>query len=189
MVQRNREYLVGAQRGIVSVFSVHHVVKVAAFFKPETLLKRIVGPAGMFRNRVGSLLTLVIPQPIPQIAQRVVPQRINLNCFAAPRSDYPIVYLRIHPGQLISRCSLSQESVMGVYPDAKARSADVVVDDLLQQRQYLRQQQLISGCRDVSGNRVKKPQSCVGGVIQPFVVAFWKHIRDQTVANVMSKGS
>src|SRR2546423_7930856 len=35
---------------------------------------------------------------------------------------------------------------------------------------------------------MKEPERSVRSVIKPFVLAFWKHVRDESVAHVMSEG-
>jgi hypothetical protein len=68
--------------------------------------------------------------PIGEQAERVVPECIDLNGFAAPRRDYPIANLGVHPRELESGCALAQQAVMLIHADAEARAAEVALDDL-----------------------------------------------------------
>src|SRR5205807_6784536 len=73
--------------------------------------------------------------------------------------------------------------------DAEARPAHVMIDDVGELRQNLNQCRAIASQLDVAVKRMKEPQRGVGGVIKPLILAFGEHIRDESVTDVMSKGS
>jgi hypothetical protein len=56
-------------------------------------------------------------QPIRQQAERVVPERIDLDRLAAARSHHPIADLRIHPGQRVTLRPLGEEPVEAQDPE------------------------------------------------------------------------
>src|SRR5437868_20163 len=47
----------------------------------------------------------------------------------------------------------------------------------------------IVGVMQVTTERVKKPQSRVGGMIKPFLFSIWKHVWDESIANVMRESA
>ena len=61
--------------------------------------------------------------PACQQAQRVVPQRVDLDRLAAPRRHHPVVDLGVHPGQLVALGALAQQAVGRIDADAEARAA------------------------------------------------------------------
>src|SRR5260370_16294400 len=133
----------------------------------------------------GLLRLSLLLQPLLHVTERVVPQRINFHRFASARRDHPLFNLRVHPCELVSFRTLPQQSVIGIYTDSEIRAAQVVLDDRLQLRKYLWKKNLVARSRQISGDSMKKPQRCIGRVVQTLVMAFGKHVWDQPTPDVM----
>ena len=55
-------------------------------------------------------------------AQRVVPERVDLDGLAAPRRHDPVAHLRVHPGQRELLGALPQQAVRRIDADVEARA-------------------------------------------------------------------
>ena len=98
----------GRQADVVTVLAVDDVEQVACGLVPEAAVERVAHPRG---RRVESQAVAAVAQsavPVGEQAQGVVPESIDLDGFAAPRCDDPVVDLRVHPGQLKPRGALPQ---------------------------------------------------------------------------------
>ena len=102
MAQRNGEQLVGPARGIIPVFAVHDVEQVAALCGPEAAVERFARARDVFGERPRGFLAALLAQPALEQAQRIVPERVDLDGFSAARRHHPAIHLRVHPGELIS---------------------------------------------------------------------------------------
>ena len=65
-------------------------------------------------------------QPAGQQMHGVIPEGIDLHCFAAARRDNPVANLRIHPSELIAGLALAQQAVAGIDVDAESRAAQMM---------------------------------------------------------------
>ena len=65
----------------------------------------------------------------------------------------------------------------------------MVIDDIDQLRQKLRQRVAVAGNPEIFLNGMEIPQSGIGRVIQTLVLAFRKHVGNETVLNVIGEGS
>ena len=130
-------------------------------------------------------VALFLPQPLLEQPQRVVPERVDLHGFAAPRRHHPIIHLGIHPRELVALLALPQQTVLGVHPDAEASAAQMVVYDIHKLGQQQPQGGPIRGVVHVAVDRVKIPQRGVGRMIEPLLAAFGKQVGNQAVADIM----
>src|SRR5207237_8450717 len=73
--------------------------------------------------------------------------------------------------------------------NVEASTPQMMLGDIDQDRQQQVQSGPIIGVMQVTTKRVKKPQSCVGGVIKPFFFSIRKHVWDESIANVMREGA
>ena len=121
--------------------------------------------------------------PVGEQAQRVVPQRVDLDGFAAPRRDDPVADLRVHPGELKARSALAQQAVVRIDADAESRAGDVALDDVDELRQKRVQQRTVARRREITIERVEQPQRRVGRVVQAVTIPLGKQVRQQAVAN------
>ena len=111
MKQADGENLVGPD-GLVAAIAVDHVVETARGFVPELLAKTVP-------RAIGQLLVVcagdVVPKAPRQVfhgAERVVPERLNLDGFAMPRRDHPIADLGVHPSELHSGLAGQEQAVV-----------------------------------------------------------------------------
>src|SRR5438445_358992 len=106
------------------------IVQISAGIVPEALIERMVSPCGKFCILDRFAITHRFPDPAFHQAKRVVPERIDFDCFSASRCDDPIADLRIHPGELISIFALPQQSVRRIDADTEEGAANMVFDDI-----------------------------------------------------------
>src|SRR5439155_18127215 len=71
----------------------------------------------------------------------------------------------------------------------EARAANVMIDNVGQLREDLRQSRAIAREFDVAVQSVKEPERCISSMIKPLIFSFGKHVWDESVAYVMSEGS
>ena len=83
-----------------------------------------------------------------------------------------------------ARGALRQQAVI-VHANAEARARKVKTDDLVERRQEIAQRLDILRDGDVAIDGVKEPERRVGGVVEPFLIAFRKEVRYQAVAKMM----
>src|SRR6185503_15510362 len=118
MVQRQAEHLVRTAARVVAALAVDDVVQVAALGIPEApvealrdaLRARSVLVAGLAHER----------RPRVHPAQRVVPERLDLDRLATAWRDDPVADLRIHPGELVARGAGMDQLVRGIDADIEA---------------------------------------------------------------------
>ena len=76
-----------------------------------------------------------VAQPANEQSKRVIPKRVDLDRFSAPRCHHPIAHLRVHPGELITFLALAKQTVARIDVDIKLRPAQMMLDDVDQGRQ------------------------------------------------------
>ena len=135
------------------------------------------------------VLVLRVAQPIREQAKRVVPERVDLDRLAAARGHHPITDFRIHPGQRVTLRPLGEETVLRVDLYAEAGAFEVMPYDVFQDRQQEFQGRLVLTMLDIAVQRVKEPQRRVGRVVEALIFSFREHVRDQSVAQVVSEGA
>ena len=123
MRQRDREAAgsAGTSRSLPPSLRVDDVVEVAAGRVPEPLVERLADAGGAI-DRTRGLPIVHFAGPLLHQAQRVVPERVDLDRLAAARRHDPVVDLRVHPGELITRGALAQQTVAGIDVDAEVRA-------------------------------------------------------------------
>ncbi len=190
MIERDRKQLVGAAGWIVAAGrAVHNVVEVTALCVPESGVEGVTGLIGMTGDPSRFVFPIRLVKPVFENAKRVVPERVDLDRFSAPRRDHPAVDLRVHPGELITFLPLHQEAVGMIHVNAEPGSAQVMPDNIEELRKQLREQMPILGVIEVPLQRVKKPKSGVGSVIESLRLPFRKHVGNEAIANVVREGS
>src|SRR5262245_42029057 len=171
MRQRDREQLIRPNRGIVTVFAVHDIEQRAAALVPEACVERFANLVGASTVAFGAFFITALAAPFFHQAQSVIPEGIDLNCFAAPRCDDQIADLRVHPCQLISLGALNKQSIGRIDSDAEASAAFVKIDDLLETRKQALECVAVSARLDVALRGMEKPKGCIGGVIEPLTLS------------------
>ena len=104
-------------------------------------------------------------KPILEQHQSVVPERVDLHRLSAARRHHPIVHLGVHPGELVSFGTCSQQTVRGIHADTEARAAQMMVDDIDQLRQRPSAELTDRRRFRIAIHRVEEPQRRVGSVI------------------------
>src|SRR5262245_56067081 len=95
--ERHRKDLVRPKRVAVSIGRINDVMTIPGALIPEAIeshpgaRREVVPRSGGFAQAFGKA---------NHRAQRVVPERIDLDCLARPRRDDPVPYPGIHPGEL-----------------------------------------------------------------------------------------
>ena len=95
--ERNRENLVRSKRRVVAVLAIDDVVEIAAGRVPEAAIEGSARLVGVGDELIG-FGVLRFAQLIRQQAECIVPERVNLDRFAAARGHHPIADFGIHPG-------------------------------------------------------------------------------------------
>jgi len=72
---------------------------------------------------------------------------------------------------------------------SKARAANVMIDDIGEFGQDLDESRAIAREFDVTIQSMKEPERGIRGVIKALIFSFGKHVGDESVADVMGKGS
>src|SRR5205823_11896892 len=121
--------------------------------------------------------------------KRVVPKGINLDRFAASRGYHPVAHFRIHPGELITFHPLREKAVARIDMNVEASAPQMILRDVDQDRQQQVQSGPIVGVMEVTTKGVKKPQSRVRSMIEPFFFSIRKHVWNEPIAYVMRKGA
>src|SRR5262249_51347421 len=127
--------------------------------------------------------------PLLHQAQRVVPQSIDLDRFPTPWGDHQVADFCIHPGQLVSRGALSVKTIRGIDSDTKASASLMESDDLLEPRKQALQRVAIPAHIDVTFRRMEEPKRRVRRVIKTLTCSLGKHIRDESVLQVLREGT
>jgi hypothetical protein len=96
-------------------------------------------------------------RPRLQQAERVVPQGVELHRLAAARRDHPVADLGVHPRQLVPLFTLREQAVGRIDADAEARPAQVMLDDVDEDRQEQPQRLVIAGREPVALHCVEEP--------------------------------
>src|SRR5262249_15533673 len=159
VLKREREQLVGAAGRVVSVLAINHVVEIAALRVPESLIERLAkffGPLDE-RFRLWFVCAALFAHPFGQQPERVVPESVDLDGFAAARRDHPIADLGVHPGELVTRRALSQQAVARINADAEPRAPKVKADDVPQGVKDQPQSLAVAGRMEVTIERMKEP--------------------------------
>src|SRR5579884_901783 len=81
------------------------------------------------------------------------------------RCDDPVINFGVHPGELHSWRTLTEQSVVGVDTNAIGRAAYVPINTLLQLWEEFFQEGPIACCGGVAVKRVEHPEGCIGGVV------------------------
>ena len=126
--------------------------------------------------------------PALHIVQRAIPERVDLHRFPTARRHYPIIHLRVHPGELYARCASMQQAIGRVHTDAIERTAYMPRNNIIQGRvQFLNQRPVMCGV-GVRVQRVKHPQRGIGGVIFWRFTAIGETIGDQSFIRIRGEG-
>ena len=78
-----------------------------------------------------------VAHPVFEEPEGVVPERVDLHRLTAPGRDDPVVHLGVHPGELVALGTLAQQAVRGIDADAEPGAAQVVIDDVEEDRQEM----------------------------------------------------
>src|SRR2546423_2100472 len=90
--------------------------------------------------------------------QGIVPEAIYLDRFSASRCDHPIIHLRIHPRQLITRRTLAKQSIRRIYLYSETCPTQMMfhnIDELWENRS---QRAVVVRKLNVTIQGMKKPQ-------------------------------
>src|SRR5262245_31642484 len=169
MPERNGEELVRPARGVVlarQLGTLDDVVETAGLGIPEALVERVPASLGVRVELTGGLPVTGGPRPLREEAQRVVPERVDLDGLAAPWRDDPPVAFRVHPRELIALGALDEEPVFRIDVNAEASAFEMAAHDLGQLRPE-RIERLLVCCRlEVAIDGVKEPERRVCRVVE-----------------------
>ena len=168
---------------VVALLAIDDVVQAPRRRVPEPRVERAAA-ACRFRPQIVALGGEPGPiEPAGEQHQRVVPERVDLDGLAAPRRHHPAVDEGVHPGELDAGRALREQPVV-VDVDVERGALAMAAHDVLQDRQQLLDERVVAGDGVVAVQRVEEPERRVGGVVQPFALAFREHVRDQAVPHV-----
>ena len=80
---------------------------------------------------------------------------------------------------------MPQQAVRRIHADAEAGAANMVVDNVRQFWKEELQRFSVSCCGKILFDGMEVPQGGIGRMVQAALLAFRKHVGDQTIANVM----
>ena len=103
--------------------------------------------------------------PLRHARKRSLPQRIDLNGLADARRDHVLTDLRIHPGELYAGLAGAQQAIGWIFPDPKAGSATVPVDNIAQCRKEIGQELLIAARLEIGADGLEVPQRRIDRVV------------------------
>src|SRR6185503_20009007 len=112
--------------------TVYNIEEIRTRLKPETFVEdfaRLLGKMEKVFRRFSQF-----DRPGSHQPQRVVPQRLDLDGFAASWRDNPVADPRIHPGQGISCRALPDQSISGINADPEIRYLNMRANDDAQHR-------------------------------------------------------
>src|SRR5581483_11943231 len=103
MIEGDGEDLVGTAGVVVAAaLGVDHVVEVAFGLDPKTRVEGVPRAVRDAADLAGARGVAFLAEPLLEQAKRVVPERVDLDGFAAAGRDHPAIDLGVHPGELIS---------------------------------------------------------------------------------------
>src|ERR1700730_414024 len=111
----------------------------------------------MFFIKLRGRFVAALAQPTGEQAKGVVPKRVDLDCFSAARGDYPIAYLRIHPGELISFLALREQAVAWIDTNIKFCSAQMMLGDVDKNWQKMLHRVAVVSTFQITTECMKKP--------------------------------
>src|SRR5260370_22202763 len=167
-----------------SAVNYDNVVKITGRVEPKAIIERNARAFGVLVVSFRGVLIAIFAEPIRQQAKRVVPERVNLHCFAATRGDDPSAHLGVHPGELITFLALHEQAVAWIDMNVEARAAQMMFDDLDQDGQKKLQRGPIGSALKITAESVKEPKCCVRGIVSPFLGAVGKPVRNQTLPDL-----
>src|SRR5882724_7531722 len=174
LAERDCEDLVWPERVIVAVGRVDDVVTTPDAFIPEATESR--------PHARGEFVPW--PERQPQSfreaghrAERVVPERVDLDRLAGAWRDDPVTHLRVHPGELDAGLARPEEAVGGILLDPVARALTVEPHDLLEHREQLFEQPVVSRRRVIGADRLDVPEGRVHGVVLRRLAGVGKSVR------------
>ena len=130
--KRHRQDLVGPQRGVGARGTVDHVVAAPAASFQKRSKPAAARPAIRSHGRVGRPATRAREA---HGAERIVPERVDLDGLAGARRHHPVADLRVHPRDLHAGLARAQEAVGCVHADAVARAPLVPADHVREHRE------------------------------------------------------
>src|SRR5271169_6777374 len=154
MLECDRKDLVRPESSIVAVLAIDDIVQIAARRMPKAAIEGIARLVRIGCEFLG-FGVLCFTQPIRQQAERVVPERVDLDRLAAARGHHPIADFRIHPGERVTLRTLGEEPVMRVDLDAETGAIEMMPYDVLQDRQKELQGRLVLAMLDIAVQRMK----------------------------------
>ena len=189
MAERDGEDLVGPQAASSPVLAVDDVVEVAPASYQKRSLNEARTRSARSRDRVAAARCPALDlEPVGEQAQRVVPERVDLDRLAAPRRDDPVADLGVHPGQLIAGRPWRSRPSSGSTPMPKRVPAMWWSTMSTQRREQQPQSRSRSPvCAEVAVDGVEEPERGVGRVVEALVLALGEQVGDQAVAHVVGE--
>src|SRR5262249_16744861 len=165
--------LIRPERVSVSVARIDDVVTVSDSIVPEATESRLHARRELV-PRPGRR-----PQSLREgghRAERVVPECVDFDGLARTRGDDPVPHPRIHPGELDTRLTGSQETVR-IFLDPVTRALTMEPHDLLEHRKQLLEEPIVV-CRGVIGaDRLDIPERCIHRVVLGLLACVGESVR------------
>ena len=180
LAERDHEDLVRPEFVIVCVGRVDDVIAVSGALIPETI-ESSFHARGELVPRLGRL-----PQPLCEAghrAERVVPERVDLDRLASPWRDDPVTNLGVHPGELDAGLARPEETVGGIFLDPVPCALTVEPHDLLEHREQLFEKPVVIRRRVIGPDRLEVPEGRVHGVVLRRLAGVGKPVRQHAVVH------
>ena len=158
--QADRQKLVRSNARVNAVVE-HDVVAAISFGIPESGVESIGNFRGQLREFFGGGALSETLGQIRGDAQRVVPERVQLDGPAGARRDQPVGDLGVHPGRADARLTRRQQSI-GVALHAEIRPGSISPEDVQHRiKEMLRHERFIIRVFKIRMHRVDEPQRCI----------------------------
>src|SRR5581483_6587868 len=94
--------------------TVNHVIQITAICEPKRICE-----CALDSLRTGTVVScrrsvIKITGPLGHLAEREVPQRVDLDSLSGTRRDDPVTDLGVHPGQLDTGFSSPEQTISGI---------------------------------------------------------------------------
>ena len=190
VTEGNGKDLIRTQAGVIlSIGRVDDVVEIAAGCIPETPIELLgvgIRAVAVVTRHCRFVETL---SEAGHDAQRMLPQRIDLDRLADARRDDLGADLGVHPGQLHPIDAGLQQPVLWINLDVVARAAFVPRDDVLERRPQCGREIQVAARYEVFLHGIEQPQRRIDGVVFGRGAIIGKAIGQHALADMAGEGA
>src|SRR5689334_20417320 len=138
----------------------------AGVLAPEALVEGMLGALGVLVQGLRCALVAFFAEPGFEQAEGIIPECVDLNGFPSAWCHDPVFDLRVHPRELVTFGTLTQERVLRIDANAEAGAADMALDDFDELGKDEAEGGAVVGAFQITVDRVKKPERRVRGMVE-----------------------